>query len=130
MPFIEGGELYRIFKAFKRFTEQQTKFYTAQIVIGIGKLHESNIVHRDLKLENLMLDSEGNIKIIDFGLSTILHKNQLAQTYVGTCEYQAPEIVQRLVYEKSVDWWSLGIIIYEMLFSTTPFFDINIHKVH
>ena len=64
-------------------------------MIGISKLHENNILHRDLKLENLMLDAEGNIKIIDFGLSTVLQKNQLAQTYVGTCEYQAPEIVLR-----------------------------------
>ena len=77
-----------------------------------------------------MLDAEGNIKIIDFGLSTVLQKNQLAQTYVGTCEYQAPEIVLRQEYERSVDFWSLGIVIYEMLFSTTPFFDQNVHKVH
>ena len=72
MPFIPGGELYRFFKVQKRFSEDQVKFYAAQIALGIGYLHSKGIIHRDLKLENIMIDLEGYIKIIDFGLATII----------------------------------------------------------
>ena len=72
MPFINGGELYKIFQERKRFSEDIVKFYAAQIIVGIGKLHEKGIMHRDLKLENIMVDSTGYIKIIDYGLAKML----------------------------------------------------------
>ena len=72
MPFINGGELYKIFQEKKRFPEDMVQFYAAQIVIAIGKLHEKGIMHRDLKLENIMVDESGYIKIIDYGLAKII----------------------------------------------------------
>jgi len=72
MPFINGGELYKIFQEQKRFPEEVVKFYAAQIIIAIGNLHAKDIMHRDLKLENIMVDSTGYIKIIDYGLAKML----------------------------------------------------------
>ena len=78
MPFINGGELYKIFQEHKRFDEDIVKFYAAQIIIAIGKLHEKGIMHRDLKLENIMVDENGYIKIIDYGLAKMLANDELA----------------------------------------------------
>ena len=77
MPFIEGGELYKIFAEKKRFTEVDVKFYICQIVMGLGKLHEQNIMHRDIKLENIMMCSDGYLKLIDFGLAHMLQPDKL-----------------------------------------------------
>ena len=72
MPFIRGGELYKIFKSRKRFNEDTVRFYAAQIALAIGYLHEKKIMHRDLKLENLLVDERGFLKIIDYGLAKTL----------------------------------------------------------
>ena len=125
LPFIQGGELYKIFKVHQRFEESVAKFFAAQIIIGIQKLHEQGIVHRDLKLENIMVDGNGYLKIIDFGLSTLLTENQVATTQCGTPEYYAPEMLKDRRYGKDVDWWAVGILIYEMIFGVTPFFSPN-----
>lgn len=125
MPFIRGGELYKLLLQRKRFPEEEAKFYAIQLALGIGHLHEQGIVHRDLKQENILLDEEGYIKIIDFGLSKILKDGEVAQTFCGTPEYIAPEIVAEEQYEKSVDWWSLGILIFELVYGRTPFFSRN-----
>ncbi len=83
------------------------------------------IVHRDLKLENILLDTDGFIKIIDYGLAKMLDDKQQANTFCGTPEYLAPEIIAETGHDKSVDWWALGIIMYEMLIGLTPFFNKN-----
>ena len=93
MPFINGGELYRIFRAVGKFREHVTRFFATQIIIGVGKLHELNITHRDLKLENFMVDTDGYLQIIDFGLAGIIPQDKLSTTTCGTKEYFAPEIV-------------------------------------
>ena len=82
-------------------------------------------MHRDLKLDNLMIDSDGYLKIIDFGLARICVRDETAMTTCGTPEYFAPEIINKKGYEKSVDWWAVGVIIYEMIFGLTPFFAPN-----
>ena len=79
MPFIRGGELYKVMKPLKRFNEETVKFYTAQLVLGLGYLHSKhNIIHRDMKLENILLDQEGYIKIIDYGLAKMYDDKKLA----------------------------------------------------
>lgn len=82
-------------------------------------------MHRDLKLENILVDDRGYLKIIDYGLAKILSSNELAMSYCGTPEYLAPEMVQSQGHDFTVDWWALGILIYEMLIGVTPFFNRN-----
>ena len=93
MPFIRGGELYRFFKAKRRFQENEVKFYACQIALALGYLHKKGIVHRDLKLENILVDMNGYLKIIDFGLAKMLDQNSTTKTYCGTPEYLAPEMI-------------------------------------
>lgn len=123
MPFVKGGELYKVFKAQKRLTEPVVKFYTAQIILAVGYLHDKGIMHRDLKLENILVDEMGYLKIIDYGLAKTLQENQVSKTFCGTPEYLAPEMVLNQGHDLSVDWWALGILIYEMLIGVTPFYN-------
>ena len=131
MPLLAGGSLKSVFPKTKRQPEKLAQFYIAQIIIGIGKLHERGILHRDLKMSNVMLDTNGYIKIIDFGLAIeLLSPDDLAQTFCGTTCYIAPEILAGQGYDKMVDWWSVGIILYEMLFGFTPFLDTTKNKIY
>ena len=125
MPFIRGGELYKIYQAQKRFEEPQVKFYIAQMIMAIGYLHSKGIVHRDLKLENVLVDQKGYIKIIDYGLAKMLKDNEEATSFCGTPEYLAPEMVTQEGHDKAVDWWAIGVLMYEMLIGVTPFFNKN-----
>lgn len=125
MKFVRGGELYKYFLQKRRFPEHQVRFYGAQIAMAIGYLHGRGIAHRDLKLENILINENGYLKLIDFGLAKELQGNQQTTTFCGTPEYLAPEVVAQTGHNKNVDWWSLGILLYEMLIGVTPFYNRN-----
>ena len=93
-----------------------------QITLGIGHLHEKDFIYRDLKLENVLMDENGNVCLTDFGMAKIIRDGELAQTFCGTPEYLAPEVLEGRGYNKAADWWSLGILTYEMMFGLPPFY--------
>ncbi|KIX95752.1 cAMP-dependent protein kinase type 2 [Fonsecaea multimorphosa CBS 102226] len=121
MDFIEGGELFSLLRKSQRFPNPVAKFYAAEVTLALEYLHGQNIIYRDLKPENLLLDRHGHVKITDFGFAKEVP--DITWTLCGTPDYLAPEVVASKGYNKSVDWWSLGILIFEMLCGFTPFWD-------
>ncbi|KAI8062382.1 kinase-like domain-containing protein [Gongronella butleri] len=128
MDYVPGGELFRILRKNKHFTEANTRFYAAEVILALEYLHEYDIIYRDLKPENILLDSKGHIKLTDFGFAK--HVESHTYTVVGTPDYIAPEVIKSNGYTKSVDWWCLGILIYEMYVGKTPFADKNPVKMY
>ena len=123
--FFNGGELYHYLSEGGKFGEARARFYAAEIVMALGYLHERGIVYRDLKPENLILDSAGHIRITDFGLSKEGVTGDSIVSICGTPEYLAPEIIRRQPYGAAVDWWSLGTLLFEMIAGLPPFYDRN-----
>ncbi|KAJ1654803.1 cytochrome c oxidase subunit 1 [Dispira simplex] len=121
--YVVGGELFSHLRKAGRFPNDVTRFYAAEIILAIEYLHSKDIIYRDLKPENLLLDSSGHIKITDFGFAK--HVADRTWTLCGTPEYLAPEIIQSKGHGKAVDWWALGILVFEMLAGYPPFFDDN-----
>ncbi|KAM7087770.1 LOW QUALITY PROTEIN: serine/threonine-protein kinase N3 [Ciconia maguari] len=121
MEYTPGGDLMmRIHEDV--FPEHMAQFYTACVVLGLQFLHEKKIVYRDLKLDNLLLDAEGFVKIADFGLCKEgIGFGDRTNTFCGTPEFLAPEVLTDISYTRAVDWWGLGVLIYEMLVGESPF---------
>jgi serine/threonine protein kinase len=120
--FMQGGEMFFHLHKEKKFSNEKTRFYVVEIILAIEFLHKNNMLYRDLKPENIMVDSSGHIKLTDFGLSKMFKKsNDKAFTICGTPQYLAPEILSDVGYDNSVDWWSLGCVMYEMLVGKAPF---------
>lgn len=113
-----GGELFYWLEKQKIFEEYKAAFYSAEILLALDHLHSLSIIYRDLKPENVLLDSTGHILLTDFGLSKVALRSR---TLCGTADYMAPEVVQEQPHEKSVDLWSLGILVYDMLNGKPPF---------
>lgn len=114
LDYVPGGELFREIRKNKKLTEDAARFYAAEVLLAIEYLHSQHIVFRDLKPENILIDRDGHLKLTDFGFAKRL-PNDFTWTVCGTPDYLAPEIIRSQGYTKAVDWWSLGILIFEMI---------------
>jgi len=124
-----GGELFSVLRQRTLFDEDTARFFAASVVLAFEYMHGKNIIYRDLKPENLLLDSEGYLKVTDFGFAKELTTGR-TYTLCGTPDYLAPEIVAGKGHGKGVDWWTLGVFIYEMLASYPPFYDEDPMKTY
>ncbi|NWW44197.1 NUAK2 kinase, partial [Pedionomus torquatus] len=122
MEYASKGDLYDYISERQRLTEQEARHFFRQVVSAVYYCHKNGIVHRDLKLENILLDANGNIKIADFGLSNVYQQDKLLQTYCGSPLYASPEIINGKPYKgPEVDSWSLGVLLYILVHGTMPF---------
>lgn len=134
-----GGELFKYLSEAKRFTEERARFYTAQIAIALGYLHSARIIYRDLKPENILINDDGYIQLADFGLARIRNSDsEEPNSFCGTPEYLgknnpiiygslAPEMIIGSGHDHTLDWWALGVLLYEMIIGIPPFFNKNKH---
>jgi len=131
MEFVSGGQLFYHLRKEGILSEKTAKFYSAELILALEHLHSNNVIHRDLKPENILISSTGHIILTDFGLA----KDQVesdedgASTFCGTIEYMAPEMIKGEHYGKSADFWSSGILLYDMLCGNPPFRNKNKKKL-
>ncbi|XP_003423929.1 RAC-alpha serine/threonine-protein kinase [Nasonia vitripennis] len=130
MEYVNGGELFFHLSRSRVFGEDRTRFYGAEIISALGYLHSQGIIYRDLKLENLLLDKDGHIKIADFGLcKEDITYGRTTKTFCGTPEYLAPEVLEDNDYGRAVDWWGVGVVMYEMICGRLPFYNKDHEKL-
>lgn len=131
LDYCPGGELFFHLSRFKRFPERVAKFYSSELLLALGHLHHHKIIYRDLKPENILLDSHGHVKLGDFGLAKypIAHPCQGATSMCGTPEYMAPEILTQSGHGYCVDYWGLGMLMYEMMTGLPPWYTTDRAKL-
>ncbi|KAI4122822.1 MAG: hypothetical protein LQ347_006378 [Umbilicaria vellea] len=131
LAFVNGGELFHHLQREQRFDINRSRFYTAELLCALECLHGFNVIYRDLKPENILLDYSGHIALCDFGLCKLDMKDEdRTNTFCGTPEYLAPELLLGQGYTKSVDWWTLGVLLYEMLTGLPPYYDENTNEMY
>ncbi|KZT73916.1 Pkinase-domain-containing protein [Daedalea quercina L-15889] len=131
LAFVNGGELFHHLQREQRFNEERSRFYSAELLLALEHLHELDVVYRDVKPENILLDYTGHIALCDFGLCKLNMKDSdTTNTFCGTPEYLAPEILDGHGYNKTIDWWTLGVLLYEMLSGLPPFYDEATDKMY
>ncbi|KAI0317401.1 kinase-like domain-containing protein [Amylostereum chailletii] len=128
MDFVPGGELFTLLRRSNRFPDPVAKFYAAEVALALNHLHSLDIVYRDLKPENILLNTDGHIKIADFGFAKYCPNT--TWTLCGTPDYLAPEVINQSRYNKSVDWYALGVLIFEMLTGLPPFHRSDTAPMH
>ena len=129
LPFYPGGDLFNMLLKNGKFDESTAAFYGAQIAYMISFLHSKNIVYRDLKLENLMVNENGYLTLIDFGSCKIVEdSSELESSFVGSPDYIPPEVINGEGHNLMADWWSFGVILYELLYGIPPFHDSKIER--
>ncbi|KAK2066634.1 hypothetical protein P8C59_000433 [Phyllachora maydis] len=131
LAFVNGGELFHHLQKEQRFDVNRSRFYTAELLCALECLHGFNVIYRDLKPENILLDYQGHIALCDFGLCKLDMKDEdRTNTFCGTPEYLAPELLLGNGYNKTVDWWTLGVLLYEMLTGLPPFYDETVNEMY
>eukprot|EP00456_Euglypha_rotunda_P048543 TRINITY_DN388_c0_g1_i7.p1 TRINITY_DN388_c0_g1~~TRINITY_DN388_c0_g1_i7.p1 ORF type:complete len:522 (+),score=125.71 TRINITY_DN388_c0_g1_i7:100-1566(+) len=130
LDYFQGGELFFHLKNNRRFPEDVARIYVGEIGLALGHLHSLQVIYRDLKPENILLDDNGHVCLTDFGLSKDVDPTDKAHTFCGTPEYLAPEIVTGAGHDKAVDWWSLGILLYELTVGIPPFYSQNVNEMY
>ena len=125
MDYVDGGELFQYMRNLRRFKQDHVAFYSAQIAMALGYLHNNNIMYRDLKPENILVDERGHLRLTDFGLCRggFKQRRDRAMSFVGSPEYMSPEILLGQGYDYSVDFYTLGVLLYEMLVGLPPHYN-------
>ncbi|GBG70539.1 hypothetical protein CBR_g6667 [Chara braunii] len=121
MEFVSGGDLFSRLEVNRKLTARETRFYAAELLCALEFIHSKGFIYRDLKPENVMIDASGHVKLTDLGFARKLALGERSFTFVGTPDYLAPEIIQNTGHDKAVDFWALGVLIFELQMGYTPF---------